>query len=112
MFEFLFRLGPGDWIYEQQRALAAFYLKNLPEAEAWSLLAIHSGEGDLAWSHAIYASALAQQGRLDEARFAVRRLLDNMPSFSISLWDSCGPARVTDGWDRFWGGLRLAGAPA
>lgn len=112
VFDTLFRIGPGDWTFEQQRALAAFYLKNLAEAEAWALKAVEAGDGDLVWSHAILASCLAQQGKLAEARQAADRLLQCRPSFAIAGSEARGPARAADGWQRFWGGLRLAGVPA
>lgn len=112
MFDPAFRFVPDNWTYEQQRALAPFYLRNLLEAQAWALKAIHIGDGDLAWSHPILTSSLALQGRLVDACVAAVWLLENRPSFSISFRDAPGPARATEGWHRLWSGLRLASVPA
>jgi TolB-like protein len=62
-------------------------------------------------SQRLLAGALAQLGRLDEAREAGRQFLSEMPSFTITSWAKTLPVR--DPWqlDHFIEGYRKAGLP-
>jgi TolB-like protein len=63
-------------------------------------------------SQRILAAALAQLGRIDEARREGAEFLSRNPHFSIARWIAGHPAASAADMDRFAEGYRLAGLPS
>jgi TolB-like protein len=63
-------------------------------------------------SQRLLAAALAQLGRLDEAREAARKFMDVAPNFTVSSWVKTLPVRDPRQLDNFVEGYIKAGLPA
>jgi Flp pilus assembly protein TadD len=61
--------------------------------------------------HCLLAAALAQLGRVEEAREAARRCLDLNPSFTIARYQSSNNPVYLAGRERMYEGMRMAGVP-
>ncbi|MBX3502634.1 MAG: adenylate/guanylate cyclase domain-containing protein [Alphaproteobacteria bacterium] len=94
--------------------LAHFFSGNYPEA---ARLAREHARLQPYWhaNQAYLAAALAHMGRLEEARDAMRRVLEIMPSYSLSTIKASSGQRSMikreEDKERFRAGLRLAGVP-
>ena len=71
-------------------------------------LRLTAGFGTL---HRAFASALAHNGRLEEARTAVNKVLELVPGESIAFGRQRSGYSDTPGTRRYFDGLRLAGMP-
>ncbi|HSF95386.1 MAG TPA: adenylate/guanylate cyclase domain-containing protein [Thermohalobaculum sp.] len=63
------------------------------------------------WAHAVYAAALAQAGRLDEARAALEDARRELPGLTISYLAKTLPPKEPGGLDPYLDALRAAGLP-
>jgi len=63
------------------------------------------------WPHVVNAAALAQAGRIEEARKAVQTALHELPSLSISYLAHSLPTKQPGGLDPYLDALRTAGLP-
>ena len=63
------------------------------------------------WLPAVYAAALAQSGRLDEARVAVKEAARELPKLTLRYIEETLPAKHPGGLDPYLDALRAAGLP-
>ncbi|HKN30886.1 MAG TPA: tetratricopeptide repeat protein [Roseiarcus sp.] len=112
------RLSPRDmgvyaWMFAA--GLAKFGLGSYEQAVSWFRRSIEANR-NFPHTHFFLASALAQLGRLDEARPAVKAGLALNPTYAVSR-DRAVWSRVSDdptflaGLELYLDGLRKAGAP-
>jgi TolB-like protein len=97
---------PALWVWEI-RFLALFHLKRYDEA-----VSVLSNMSNLhRWHHIYFAAAYAHAGHLDDARAAVARYLEEMPSASITDVAASEPYSDRKFLEHFLDGLRKAGFP-
>jgi tetratricopeptide (TPR) repeat protein len=110
------RLSPRDsfaYLWMFIAGVAKLFLGADDEAVVWFHRSLESNR-NYPTTHLFLAAALAQLGRLDEARSVVEAVLALNPKLSIASARALGPA-VTDDpailarFDRFLEGLRKAG---
>ena len=63
------------------------------------------------WPHATNAAALAQAGRIDEAKEAAQAALRELPSLSLGYLAKTLPTKHPGGLDPYLDALRAAGLP-
>ena len=111
-------LSPRDsfaYLWMFFAGLAKLFLGADDQAVAWFHRSLESNR-NYPTTHIFLAAALAQLGRLDEARSVVNAVLALNPKLNVSFARALGPT-VTDepavlaGFDRFLEGLRKAGLP-
>ncbi len=100
---------------DEHRGLAKSHLGIWEQAVAWFRRAIEANR-NFPQSHFVLAAALAQLGRLDGARSAVKAGLALNPAFTISRARASWTAESDDptylaGLERILEGLRKAGVP-
>ena len=112
-FEKAIRLSPFDpFVFACYHGIGMshFSERRYDEAVLWIGRGIRE-RPRLVWQYRTYAAALAQLGRIDEARAAVDLLLQHHPRLSISGMLAAVPRRGTDVLGRLVDGLRKAGLP-
>ncbi len=111
-FHIAMRLSPVDrtiFLFYSGLALAMCLSGQHEEAIAWAQKAIQE-EPSWTTSYRVRASSLAQLGRLEEAKAAMRRQLELQPNYTIAI--TARVYRPSLAVERYLEGLRLAGGPA
>ena len=111
-FHIAMRLSPVDrtiFLFYSGLALALCLSGQHEEAIAWAQKAIQE-EPSWTTSYRVRASSLAQLGRLEEAKAAMRRQLELQPNYTIAI--TARVYRPSPAVERYLEGLRLAGGPA
>ena len=109
------RLSPRDpilWASTIVHALTCVLAGDYDEGVQWARKTIQNPRAKGYWPHAVHAAALAQLGRMDEARAAVDKALDGMPELTLSYLEKTLPTKEPDGLAPYLDGLRSAGLPA
>jgi adenylate cyclase len=112
LLELVDRLDPGDsdpHFRDFNVAMANFAVGRLEDAVRYAERAARARAGHAAHLR-IWICALAELGRLDEAREVLARLLEVQPEFRISILEQTIPPQATL-LRRYQAALRLAGAP-
>ena len=112
------RLSPRDtmaYIWMTNAGMAKLHLGNWEQAVAWFRRAIEANRNH-PHAYFVLSAALAQLGRIDEARSAVKAGLMFDPAFAISRFRAAWVARSDDATylvqlEPILEGLRKAGAP-
>jgi len=110
-FHIAMRLSPVDrtiFLFYSGLALALCLSGQHEEAIAWAQKAIQE-EPSWTTSYRVLASSLAQLGRLEEAKAAMRRQLELQPNYTIAI--TARVYRPSPAVERYLEGLRLAGEP-
>ena len=108
------RLSPRDpilWASTVVHALACILSGDYEEALHWAHKTIQNPRGKGYWPRAALASALANLGRVDEARAAVEKALEAKPDLSLSYLTRTLPTKDPGGLEPYLDGLRKAGLP-
>jgi adenylate cyclase len=63
------------------------------------------------WPHAMHAAALAQAGRVEEARQAAQAAMRELPSLSLRFLATNLPTKHPGGLDPYLEAMRAAGLP-
>ena len=108
------RLSPRDpilWATTVTHALADVLAGDTEAALAWVQKSMQLPRATGYWPHAVNAAALAQAGRIDEARYAVQTALVELPKLSIGYLAHSLPTKHPGGLDRYLDALRAAGLP-
>jgi adenylate cyclase len=108
------RLSPRDpilWASTVVHALAYVLSGDFEDALHWAQVTIRNPRAKGYWPHAVHAAALANLGRLDEARQAVARAVQEKPDLSLNYLKTTLPTREPDGLAPYLDGLREAGLP-
>jgi len=108
------RLSPRDpilWATTIVQALADVLDGNPESALAWvrKTRQLHRAKGY--WVPAVSAAALAQAGRIEEAKAEVQVALRELPNLSLSFLAQNLPAKHSGGLDPYLDALRAAGLP-
>jgi adenylate cyclase len=108
------RLSPRDpilWASTVVYALACVLSGDHEDALHWARKTMRNPRAKGYWPHSIHAAALAQLGRIDEARNAVAAAREALPDLSISYLVKTLPTKAADGLDPYLQALRVAGLP-
>lgn len=108
------RLSPRDpilWASTVVYALACILSGDYEEALNWARRTIRNPRAKGYWPHSVHAAALAQIGRIDEARNALAAALEALPELSISYLKKTLPTKQPNALDPYIEGLRQAGLP-
>ena len=108
------RLSPRDpilWATTICHAMADVLAGETESAFVWVRKTQQTQRARGYWMHAVNAAALAQAGRLDEARNALQEALREFPSLSISYLAHTLPTKHPGGLDPYLDALRTAGLP-
>ena len=107
------RLSPYDpnmGSFLVRLADAAYFLKRYEEAAEWARRALQ--QPNFQWSrYTVLIAALAQLGRLDEARNCIQELQVQRPNTSIAFVRETHLFGDTASFAHYLGGLRMAGLP-
>jgi adenylate cyclase len=107
------RLSPHDpnmGSFLVRLADAAYFLKRYEEAAEWARRALQ--QPNFQWSrYTVLIAALAQLGRLDEARNCIQELQVRRPNTSIAFVRETHLFGDTASFAHYLGGLRMAGLP-
>jgi pentatricopeptide repeat protein len=107
------RLSPHDpnmGSFLVRLADAAYFLKRYEEAAEWAQRALQ--QPNFQWSrYTVLIAALAQLGRLEEARNCIQELLVKRPKTSIAFVRETHLFGDTANFAHYLGGLRMAGLP-
>jgi tetratricopeptide (TPR) repeat protein len=106
------RLSPFDFysfVFSLQRGNSHLFRRQLPEAVVWLSKAAQQSPRN-APTFLYLGSALAHAGQMEEARAAIRRLLELTPMCTVSWWRQRRRFRVDD-FEYLMEGARLAGLP-
>jgi adenylate cyclase len=98
-----------NWLVMMGRAFAYFFIGEFEEAVSWGKKAIRDPK-TIFWANAVYAAALAQLDRNEEARSAIDELLRRKPGFSLTFAKHTYPLSEP-AMDKFLTGLAKAGLP-
>ncbi len=112
-FRRAWRLSPFDpfsYFFLVGAGMAEFVLHRYNEAVVWLRKTLRVNPRFLP-GHRHLVAALANAGRLGEAREAGKELLTLEPGFSVSTLASWYPLRPQENLDRYVSGLRAAGLP-
>ena len=110
------RLSPRDpilWGTMCFRSIACNLLEQYEAAVDWGQRAVHEPRAAAGgyWSYAVLASALANVGRLEEAREAATEALRRKPNLSLAYLSTTLPTKQPGGLEMYFEGLRKAGLP-
>ena len=111
MAERLSPLDPILWASTVVHALADILSGDTQEALEWSEKTQRNPRAKGYWPHAVHAAALAQAGRLEEAKRAVKRARAELPQLSIDYIEATLPTKDPGGLKEYIEGLRAAGLP-
>jgi adenylate cyclase len=107
------RLSPHDpnmGSFLVRLADAAYFLNRYEEAAEWARRALH--QPNFQWSrYTVLIAALAQLGRLDEARSCIQQLQVKRPNTSIAFVRETHLFGDTENFAHYLDGLRIAGLP-
>src|SRR5215467_2548681 len=106
------RLSPFDWysfVFSLARGNSHLYRRQLREAVAWLSRAAQQNPRN-APTFLYLGSALAHAGQMEEARAAIRRLLELNPMSTVSWFRRRRRVREDD-FEYAMEGARLAGLP-
>ncbi|MGR3717559.1 MAG: hypothetical protein ACU0B1_12540, partial [Thermohalobaculum sp.] len=108
------RLSPRDpilWASTICHALADVLAGDTEAALAWAQKTLQMPRAKGYWPHAVYAAALLQAGRVEEARSEVQAALRELPKLSISYTAQSLPTKHPGGLAPYLDALRAAGLP-
>lgn len=106
------RLSPFDpntFVFSVARGVSHLLLRETPEAVAWLRKSAQENSRNVP-TFLLLGSALAYAGQMQEARAAIRRLLELHPMSTVS-WHRQHRFSPEDDWEYMLGGARLAGLP-
>jgi len=106
------RLSPFDpyaHMFSMARGTGHLFQRQLPEAVVWLRKASLQNSRHLP-TYLVLASALAHVGQMEEARAAIRRLLELQPNGSVR-WERARRLALEDDFEYAIEGARLAGLP-
>ena len=112
--EYVERLSPRDpilWASTVCHALADVLAGDTEAALVWAQKTLQLPRAKGYWPHAVYAAALVQAGRVEEARSEVQAALRELPKLSISYAAQSLPTKHPGGLDPYLDALRTAGLP-
>ena len=107
------RLSPFDYysfLFSFARGTSHLYQRQLPEAVVWLRKAAQQNPRFTS-TYISLGSALAHAGRMEEARAAIRRLLELRPTESMTWWRQHHLLSRADDFEYLMDGARLAGLP-
>jgi len=107
-------LSPRDpilWASVVVHALADVLAGDTASALAMAEKALQMPRAHGYWPHALHAAALAQAGRVEEARAAAQVAMRELPSLSLSFLTKNLPAKHPGGLDPYLDAMRAAGIP-
>ncbi len=108
------RLSPRDplfWTFKIIHALVHVLSEDYEAAVEWSRKAMQVPRAAGYWPHAVLAAALANLGRIEEARAAVAVALERKPDLSLAYLEKTLPTKEPGGLAPYLDGLRKAGLP-
>lgn len=108
------RLSPRDpiiWASRVVHALACLLAGEAAEAVLWSRRTLQVSRNTGYWPHAVLAAALANLGRLDEARVELAVARENKPDLSLAYLRTTLPTRPPGDLGPYLDGLAKAGLP-
>jgi len=108
------RLSPRDpilWASTVVHALADVLSGDHEAGVRWAYKTLQNPRAKGYWPHALLAAALAQSGRLQEAREAAEDAVAQLPSLTLSYLRETLPTKDPAGLDPYLDGLRAAGIP-
>jgi adenylate cyclase len=111
MAERLSPLDPILWASTVVHALADVLSEDTTSALEWAQKTLRNPRAKGYWPHSVFAAALAQAGRIEEARRSVQDAINELPSFSVSYLVSTLPTKHPGGLDPYVNNLRKAGIP-
>jgi adenylate cyclase len=107
------RLSPFDfysYLFSRARGISHFLQRQLPEAVAWLRKSAQENPGNFP-AFLLLGSALAHAGQMEEARAAIRRLLELHPMSSVRWWRQHRRLHEDDDLEYLLEGARLGGLP-
>ncbi len=108
------RLSPRDpilWATTLCHAMSDVLAGDTESALVWVQKTQQTQRARGYWIHAVNAAALAQAGRLDEARAALKEAMRELPSLSLGYISETLPTKHPGGLDPYLDALRTAGLP-
>ena len=105
-------MSPRDpmlWAFTVVHALNLILGESYQEGLEWARKTLQIPSASGYWPHAVTASALANLGRLDEARAELAQAVAAKPDLSVSFLKENLPTRQPGGLDPYLNGLRKAG---
>ena len=108
------RLSPRDpllWVFKIVHAWAHVLSEDDEAAVEWARKAMQVPRAAGYWPHAVLAAALANLGRIEEARAAVAVALERKPDLSLAYLEKTLPTKEPGGLAPYLDGLRKAGLP-
>jgi TolB-like protein len=107
------RLSPFDfysYLFSRARGVSHFLQRQLPEAVVWLRKSAQQNSRNFP-AFLLLASALAHAGQMEEARAAIRRVLELHPMSSVRWWRQHRRLHADDDLEYLLEGARLAGLP-
>jgi len=107
------RLSPFDhysFLFSFARGASHFHLRQVPEAVLWLSKAVQQNPRFTS-TYVSLGSALAYEGRMEDARAVIRRLLELHPADSLAWRRHRRLLSREDDFERLMDGARLAGLP-
>ena len=108
------RLSPRDphlWGFRVFHALAHVLSEDHEAAVYWAEKTMQVPRAAGYWPHAVLAAALANLGRIEEARAAAAVALERKPDLSLAYLEKTLPTKEPGGLAPYLDGLRKAGLP-
>ena len=111
MAERLSPLDPILWASTVVHALADVLSGDTAQALEWAQKTLRNPRAKGYWPHAVYAAALVQAGRLEEAKSAVQDAVRELPGLSVDYLVTTLQTKHPGGLDPYVNNLRKAGLP-
>ena len=105
-------MSPRDpmlWAFTVVHALTYILSREFDTALEWANHTLQIPNAASYWPHAVRASALANLGRIDEARQSLARAREAKPDLSIAFLEKNLPTKHPGGLDPYLDGLKQAG---
>lgn len=100
---------PMMWAFTIVHALTYILSREYETALEWANRTLQIPNATGYWSHAVKASALANLGRIDEAKQSLALALEAKPDLSIEFLEKNLPTKHAGGLDPYLDGLRQGG---
>ncbi len=112
--EMAMRLSPRDpltWATTVVHSLESTLMHEHEEALIWAERTVRLPRINSYYPHAMLAAALANLGRIDEARAAIEKAIEWKPDLTLSFVEKNMPTKEPGGLAPYLEGLRKAGLP-